>query len=233
MRKVGLLLCLIGRLWTAAAAQDSFHIRVHEYEPLAKGFVFEEHTNYFETGSELHLAHEFTAGVTPAFSLGAMLLNARRSGAVMEYAGWKILPHLYAPTAWRLPARIGVVAEFTVQPKTYADGSGELEIHPIVEKRIKNIVLVTNPSFGRTLNAGNSEGWTFNPALRAAYDISNRLTLGVDYYSHAARFSGAHASADIKLTDSVVWSLGVNAGPATSENRLVYTSRVQFSWGQK
>ncbi len=104
------------------------------------------------------------------------------------------------PQAWRLPARIGVVAEFTVQPKPYADGAGELEIHPIVEKRIKNIVLVTNPSFRRTLNAGNSEGWTFNPALRAAYDVSNRVTLGVDYYSHAARFSGAHASADIKLT---------------------------------
>ena len=102
-----------------------------------------------------------------------------------------------------------------------------------MEKRVKNIVLVTNPSFQRTLNAGNSEGWTFNPALRAAYDVSNRLTLGVDYYSHATRFSGAHATADIKLTDSVVWSLGVNAGPATSENRLIYTSRVQFSWGQK
>ncbi len=98
MRKVGLLLCLIGRLWTAASAQDSFHIRVHEYEPLAKGFVFEEHTNYFETSSELHLAHEFTAGITPAFSLGAMLLNARRAGAVsgirrMENTAASVCPH--------------------------------------------------------------------------------------------------------------------------------------------
>src|SRR5215831_2088183 len=101
MRKVGILVCLICRLWTVAAAQDSFHIRVHEYEPLPGEFVFEEHANYVGAGTkspsgpvaptnnQLHMAHEFTAGLTRHFSMGAMLLNARRVDGGLEFGGWK------------------------------------------------------------------------------------------------------------------------------------------------
>ena len=56
---------------------------------------------------------------------------------------------LYAPTTWGWPVNIGILAEFTVQPKTYTDGSGEIEIHPILEKHFKNLAFVANPSFGR------------------------------------------------------------------------------------
>lgn len=109
---------------------------------------------------------------------------------------------------------IGIVAEFTVQPKTYADGSGEIEIHPILEKHVKNLAFVANPSFGRTLNpSGNSQRWTFNPALRSAYDVSKRLTLGVEYYGQSAPVLSAHSTVDMKVTDNIVWSLGVNVGP--------------------
>src|SRR5262249_27633048 len=141
------------------------------------------------TNKQLHLAHEFTAGLTPTFSMGAMLLNARRVDGGLEYAGWKLLPHLYAPAKWGLPADIGVVAEFTVQPKTYADGFGQIEIHPILQKRAGNFLFVANPSFGATLNsAGESQGWTFNPALRSAFDVSKGLTIGVEYYSQSGTF---------------------------------------------
>src|SRR5690349_16500986 len=129
MRKAGIIVFLVCRLWTIAAAQDAFHIRVHEYEPIPGQVMFEEHTNYIGAGTkspngavaptnnQLHLAEEFTAGVSRSLSMGAMLLNARRVDGGLEYAGWKLLFHLYAPTKWRLPVEIGVVAEFTAQPK--------------------------------------------------------------------------------------------------------------------
>jgi hypothetical protein len=247
MRKVGILLCLLCRLWTVAAAQDSFHIRVHEYEPVPGQLVFEEYTIYVGAGTkspdglvaptnnQLHIAHEFTAGLTPTFSLGAMLLNARRVGGGLEYAGWKVLPHLYAPTTWGFPVNIGIVAEFTVQPKTYADGSGEIEVHPIFEKHFKNLAFVANPSFGRTLSpSGNSQRWTFNPALRrSAYDVSKRLTLGVEYYGQSGRFLSAHSTVDVKVTDNIVWSLGGNVGPDSNDNHVIYTSGLQISLGQR
>jgi hypothetical protein len=246
MRKVGILLYLICRLWTVAAAQDTFHIRVHEYEHGLEALVFEEHTNYIGAGTkrpeafvaptnnQLRIAHEVTTGLTPTFSLGGMLLNARRIDGGFEYAGWKVLPHLNAPTTLHLPIEIGVVAEFTVQPKTYADGSSEIEIHPILEKHFENFTFVANPSVGRTLNpSGNSRGWTFSPALRSAYDVSRRWTLAAEYYGQSSRFLGAHATVDVKLTDNMVWSLGLQIGPKSGENRLIYTSRLQLGWGQR
>src|SRR5262249_17615390 len=149
------------------------------------------------TNNQLHLAQELTAGITRNFSMGAMLLGARRVDGGLEYAGWKLLPHLYAPATWRLPVEIGVVAEFTGQAKTYADGSGQIEIHPILAKRAGNFVFVANPSFGRTLNAnGENQGWTFIPAFRSAYDVSKRLTMGLEYYGQSTSFQGVHTTAD-------------------------------------
>jgi hypothetical protein len=109
-----------------AIAQDPFHVRVHEYETLKPGeFAAELHSNYVARGTtsgdgtavptnnQLHLAYELTAGLAPNVSIGGMLLNGRRVGTNLEYAGWKILPHLYVPKSWRLPVDLGVVAEFS------------------------------------------------------------------------------------------------------------------------
>jgi hypothetical protein len=246
MRNVGILVCLICALCTVAAAQDTFHIRVHEYEHGLDELVFDEHMNYIGAGTnspdgsvaptnnQLHIAHEFTAGFTPTFSLGGMVLNARRVDGGFEYAGWKVLPHLNAPTTLHLPIEIGIVAEFTVQPKRYADGSGEIELHPILEKHIEKFTFVVNPSLGRTLNAsGNSPGWTFSPAIRSAYDVSKRVTLGVEYYGQSSRFLGAHATADVKLRDKMVWSLGIQVGPKSDRNHVIYTSRFEVGWGHR
>jgi len=52
MRKVGILVCLICAFCTVAAAQDTFHIRVHEYEHGLDKLVFEEHTNYIGAGTK-------------------------------------------------------------------------------------------------------------------------------------------------------------------------------------
>jgi hypothetical protein len=163
-----------------------------------------------------------------------MLLNARRVDRGLECARWKLLLRLYAPTTWGWPVNIGIVAEFTDQPKTYADGSGEIESHPILEKHFKNLAFVANPSFGHALSpSGNSQGWTFNPALRSAYDASKRLTLGVEYYGQSARFLSAQSTVDVKVRDNIVWSLGLNIGPDSNDNHVIFTSRLQISLGQR
>ena len=80
-----LLLLVVCSFRTLSMAQDPFHIRVHEYEPLNRGeFIAELHTNYVAKGTttadQLHLAYEFTAGVTPSFAIGVIPLTARRPG---------------------------------------------------------------------------------------------------------------------------------------------------------
>jgi hypothetical protein len=57
--------------------------------------------------------------------------------------------------------------------------------------------------------------------------------LGIEYYGQSSRFLGAHATADVKLTDNMVWSLGIQAGPKSDPNHVIYTSRFEVSWGHR
>ena len=42
-----------------------------------------------------------------------MFLNAWEPGYSPQFAGWRVLPHFYAPESWDLPVRLGFVAEFS------------------------------------------------------------------------------------------------------------------------
>ena len=117
------LTTLLGVLVAASAhAQDPFEIHVYDYETLKPGqFTLEQHLNYWGIGSkrfdgtlaptndQFHMTYELTGGLTNHFSLGFMQLSAVLPGAGLEYAGWRVLPHFYAPESWRLPVQLGLV----------------------------------------------------------------------------------------------------------------------------
>jgi hypothetical protein len=68
---------------------------------------------------QFHMTFELTGGLTNNIALGVMLLTAERPGGpALEYAGWRILPHFYAPKSWKLPVDLGFVAEFGFQNTT-------------------------------------------------------------------------------------------------------------------
>src|SRR5260370_24996257 len=115
-------------------AQDPFEIHVYEYEPLPRGaFTYETHLNYVLKGTrlfdgpvapmqnQLHFTSEVTAGLSERFAVGFMLLAALRPNHSLEYAGWRILPHVYAPRSWHLPVDVGLVTEFSFQRTTYEE----------------------------------------------------------------------------------------------------------------
>ena len=97
------------------------------------------------------MTFEWTAGLSGWASLGFMQLNARRPGGGLDYAGWRVLPHLYAPRSWHLPVDFGLVAEFSFQKTTYQENSRRLEVRPILEKRVRKFQVAFNPVFERAL----------------------------------------------------------------------------------
>jgi hypothetical protein len=115
-------------LATAAAdAQDPFEIDVYEYEKLLPSqFTLEQHLNYWAirskeadgtlapTNNQLHMTYELTGAVAKHVSLGFMQLNAVLPGTGLQYAGWRVLPHFYAPERWHLPVDLGLVVEFLI-----------------------------------------------------------------------------------------------------------------------
>jgi hypothetical protein len=134
---------LLGAL--RAAAQDPFEIHIYEYEPLSwREYSFEAHLNIDPQGTSLrdgsllpthnqaHLTLEPTIGISQNFALGSMFLNAWEPGYSPQFAGWRILPHFYAPESWRLPFKLGLVAEVSFQKDRYEENTRRVESRPIL-----------------------------------------------------------------------------------------------------
>ncbi len=151
MRAIRLLLVCAASFHTLHA-QDPFEINVYEYEPLPLGsYTYEAHVNYVLKGTrhsdgslapsyqQLHFSSELTMGLSESFAAGFVLLTAKREGGAEEYAGWRVVPHFYAPLSWNLPFRLGLVTEFSSQSTTFEMNSKQLEIRPIIEKLVENL----------------------------------------------------------------------------------------------
>jgi hypothetical protein len=152
-----------------APAQDPFEIHVYEYETLTPlRFTLEQHLNDWAVGSkefdgpvaptnrQLHMTYELTGGITNQVSLGFMQLSGVIPGAGFEYAGWRVLPHVYAPKSWHLPLDMGLVIEFSfVRPQFLAD-TRHVEVRPILERRIGAFQLDFNPVFARACGLTSS-----------------------------------------------------------------------------
>jgi len=163
----------------AAAAQDPFEIHIYEYEPMSLGASsLEAHLNFNPQGSsrrdgtliptehQTHLTLEPTVGLSENFAVGFMFLNAWEPGYSPQFAGWRVLPHFYAPQSWDLPVRLGFVAEFSFQNVRYEENTRRVELRPIMDREFAHWKVVFNPVFERALHGpGTARGWNFEPAL--------------------------------------------------------------------
>ena len=252
MRVVAALFVLVACL----SAQDPFEIHVYEYEPLPLGeFTYEAHTNYVVDGPitsegrvaplnhRFHFTSEFTAGVTEWFRAAAVVLTAKRPDHGLEYAGFRVLPHFYAPASWRLPLNLGLVAEFSFQPEVYAENSRTVELRAIVEKHLGRLELDGNPVFAHALRGPDvSRGWSFEPSARLAWRASKLITPSLEYYSALGSIRDLPSvrnqihqvvpGADIRLGDRVTWNLGAGLGLTPRGGAVIIKSRVEIGFGK-
>lgn len=118
------------------------------------------------TDRQTHLTLEPTAGLSDNFAIGFMFLNAWEPGYSPQFAGWRVLPHVYAPESWELPVRLGFVAEFSFQKTRYEENPRRAELRPIIDREFAHWQVVFNPVFERALRGpGTRHGWNFEPAL--------------------------------------------------------------------
>jgi hypothetical protein len=239
-------------------AQDPFEIHVYEYETLEPGqFTLEQHLNYWAIGSkvsdgplaptsdQLHMTYELTGAITDQISLGFMQLNAVLPGQGFEYAGWRVLPHFYAPESWGLPVELGLVVEFSFARPQFIADTAHVEIRPILQRRIKDVELILNPVFARGLRGTEvGEGWSFEPAARIAYGNSEkqRFVPYLEWYSEIGFLPGflpasqqvhqLFPGVDIKLARHLVWSVAPGVGLTPMEPRLVFKSHLEFEFGR-
>jgi hypothetical protein len=245
-----LLLSFIG---CTASAQDPFEIHIYEYEPMKlREYSLEAHLNFIAQGSsrqdgtllptehQTHLTLEPTFGLSPNFALGFMFLNAWEPGHAPEYAGWRILPHFYAPESWHLPVKLGFVAEFSFQNDHYEENRRRVELRPILDREFSQFQFVLNPVFERALHGpGTRRGWNFEPAalLRWKRDV---FSPSVEYYGsiesinviprgqpqlHQLFFGG-----DWQVAPSFSVNLGVGFDVSGRGPGVVLKSRFGWDW---
>jgi hypothetical protein len=180
---------------SAVLAQDPFEIHVYEYEPMTRGeYSLEAHLNFEPQGTtqrdgtllpthdQTHLTLEPTFGVAESFAVGFMFLSAWEPGYSPQFAGWRVLPHFYAPESWHLPVRLGFVSEFSFQNTGYEENSRRVELRPIIDREFEHWQVVFNPVFERALHGpGTRRGWNFEPAVLLRWK-REKFSPSLEYY---------------------------------------------------
>jgi len=244
------MLCCAPQLW----AQDPFEIHIYEYEPLLRvQYSLEAHLNFITQGTALrdgmllptehqtHLTLEPTFGLSENFALGFMFLNAWQPGYSPQFAGWRVLPHVYAPKSWRLPVRLGLVAEFSFQKTRYEENSRRAEIRPIIDREFSRWQIVFNPVFERALHGpGTAHGWNFAPALLVRLKRED-FSPSLEYYGEIESINRRpHAQPEVhqvflggdwKLRPEFSVNLGVGFDIGRGGPGVVLKSRFEWDWG--
>jgi hypothetical protein len=165
-----------------------------------------------------------------------MFLNAWEPGYSPQFAGWRVLPHFYAPETWRLPFRLGFVSEFSFQNTRYEENSRRVELRPILDREFSRWQIVFNPVWERALHGpGTRRGWNFEPAmlLRLKRPV---FSPSVEYYGEIESMPQVHQlflGGDWRRTpiSSVNLGAGFDLGPHGPG--FVLKSRFEWDWPSK
>lgn len=236
-----------------ASAQDPFEIHIYEYEPLSwREYSLEAHLNFIAQGTTLsngsllatahqtHLTLEPTIGISENFALGFMFLNAWEPGNSPQFAGWRVLPHFYAPETWRLPFRLGFVSEFSFQNTRYEENSRRVELRPILDREFSRWQIVFNPVFERALRGpGTRRGWNAEPAMLLRWK-RRVFSPSVEYYGEVESINvppraqpevhQLFLGGDWRATEIFSVNLGAGVDLGSRGPGLVLKSRFEWDW---
>lgn len=250
------VLCLFICWAPALMAQDPFEIHIYEYEPMKLGqYSLEAHLNALAQGNpsadgtllptehQTHVTLEPTFGLSENFAVGLMFLNAWEPGYSAQFAGWRILPHVYAPERWHLPVRLGFVTELSFQNSRYEENPRRLELRPIIDRDFDRWQVVFNPVFERaTRGPGIAHGWNFEPALLLRWK-RKVFSPSIEYYGEIESITvRPHAQPEVhQVFTGGDWSVRngfkVNAGVGFDAGSrgpgVVLKTRLEWDWGQR
>jgi hypothetical protein len=195
------------------------------------------------TEHQTHLTLEPTIGLSEDFAVGFMFLNAWEPGFSPQFAGWRVLPHFYAPKKWRLPVRLGFVAEFSFQNTRYEENSRRVELRPIVDREFEHWQIVFNPVFERALHGpGTAHGWNLEPAMLVRWKRKT-FAPSLEYYGEIEsvtvnpRFQPEvhqlFCGGDWDVRPGFSVNLGVGFDLGNRGPGVVLKSRLEWDWGTR
>lgn len=203
MFKKILLLLACTAISLVLKAQDNYEIQVYGSETVAKdSTMIELHSNYTISGTKTvsedgelptnHVDHEtieITHGWTPWFETGFYFFNSIGSEGRTAYVGSHLRPRVMAPASWKWPVGVSLSTEFGFQKKQFSANTATLEVRPIIDKTWDKWYVSLNPTVDKSF-AGPDEhkGFIFSPNVKADYNITKAVALGLEYYGTTGPF---------------------------------------------
>ncbi len=183
--------------WAAMArAQQNYEIQVYGSDTVAPGkLMIELHSNtalegerqvvngVLPTDHAFHETVELTYGFTPWFETGFYVFTSAAPGQGWQWVGDHVRPRVRAPESWHWPVGVSISTEFGYQRRAYSEDTWSWEIRPIVDKKLGRWYLSFNPALDKSVRGANAgKGFEFSPNVKASYDMTPAVTVGVEYY---------------------------------------------------
>jgi len=220
-----LSLSLVFFLATITRAQGNYEVQVYgsEMVPPSRTMV-ELHSNFTFEGSKttvdgvlpdehaLHETIEITQGFTSWFETGFYIFMSYRSDQGYQWVGNHIRPRVRIPEAWHWPVNVSLSTEIGYQRRSFSPDTWTWEIRPIIDKQIDRWYFSLNPSVDRSFHGLNvNKGITFAPNVKVSYDVTKRVSTGVEYYGDVGAITGFDPLRDQQ--QAIMPAIDLNLGP--------------------
>lgn len=229
----------------SASAQENYEIQVYGSETIAPHHtMFELHSNFTFQGTKevvngvlptnhaLHETIEITHGWNSWFETGFYIFTSSRSGNGIKWVGNHIRPRVRVPEKWHWPVGVSLSAEIGYQRPIFAEDTWSMELRPIIDKELGRWYLSFNPTVDKSFHGLNKDkGWEFSPNFKVGFDVTKKVTVGVEYYGALGPFSGfdhvrdqGHQivpSIDLNLSPDWEFNFGVGVGVTQGTDHLL------------
>lgn len=179
-----------------ARAQDNYEIQVYGADLVPRDATMVElHSNFAAIGRKFledgvrptnHAVHEtleITHGFLDWFECGFYLFTSARAGEGYQVIGSHVRPRFAFPERFHLPVGLSLSQEIGYQRRAFAAATSTWEVRPIVDQKIGRFYWTVNPALERTIKGlGSREGFEFAPNAMATYDVTKRISAGLEYY---------------------------------------------------
>ncbi len=239
-----------------AWSQDNYEIQVYGSDTVAKDATMVEfHTNYTVDGTKqpngdllptnhaMHETLEITHGFTRWFETGFYVFTSARDGNGYQWVGDHIRPRVRVPESWKWPVGVSLSGEIGYQRPKFSVDTWTLELRPIVDKQLGRWYLAFNPTLERSLHGANeNKGFEFSPNVKFSYDLTKKITGGMEYYGSVGPITGFDPITEqeqqfvpaLDLNMSPKWEInfGVGVGVTRSTDHLLVKSIVGYRFGK-
>lgn len=238
-----------------ASAQNNFEIQVYGSETVApRTTMVELHSNVAAKGTTqtidgvlptqgaFHETIEVTQGWTPWFETGFYLFTSIQPSGGWQWVGDHIRPRVRVPEGWGLPVGLSLSVEVGYQQPQFSPDTWTFELRPIIDKQWGPLYVSFNPVLDRALKGPNAgSGFEFSPQLKISYDITRKISAGVEYYGSLGPLSGflplreqqqqIFPVIDLNLGPKWEFNFGVGFGLTPATDRLIVKMILGYRFG--